>query len=356
MSSGPVRTRFSAAHVDAFLKEGWLVELPSDEIVIGWGPGRWVAAPDGVPALFAPDFYLAGEAPWLLSPYIDVVDRATLRAALPRVAEQGALAWVEGERGEFERAFGEVQRGFAERGLEKAVLVARDEARLTAPSLNVSALLQQALSAHPLLHPYGCWGGEWGMIGATPEVLFAEGEGGVIETHALAGTSSAPRLEDRLELLRDPKERREHALVVEFIAETLARWGEVSLGETTLRSTTLLSHLHTPITLFPRREPNFEEVARALHPTPALGVAPHELGFVEMRRWDSGERGRFGAPFGVTGEEVPSGCLVAIRNVQWSAGRAVVTAGCGVLPESSCEREWRENESKRRAIRQTLGL
>ena len=63
------------------------------------------------------------------------------------------------------------------------------------------------------------------------------------------------------------------------------------------------------------------------------------------------DRKRFGAPFGL---RLPSGggrCVVAIRNLQYSAGRLEIWAGCGVVAMSRYDEEWQEVLQKMNAVR-----
>ena len=70
----------------------------------------------------------------------------------------------------------------------------------------------------------------------------------------------------------------------------------------------------------------------------------------------AGERGRFGAPFGL---RLPSGagrCVVAIRCAQYRAGWLEIWAGCGVVPMSQYEEEWEEVRQKMHAVRTLWGV
>jgi isochorismate synthase EntC len=83
-----------------------------------------------------------------------------------------------------------------------------------------------------------------------------------------------------------------------------------------------------------------------------------------MKTWDQREiRRRFGAPFGLQarlGGSLVRECLVAIRNIQWQdvADQRVWTlgAGCGLVPQSVFENEWKELAAKRDSVCQLMGL
>jgi menaquinone-specific isochorismate synthase len=195
-----------------------------------------------------------------------------------------------------------------------------------------------------------------GMCGITPEVLFRVREGS-LETMALAGTAAlgAPSLLD------DPKERREHQLVIENLTTELAAWGHVETGPTAERDFGRLKHLHTPIRVRLSRSPEFETLCDILHPTAALGGWPRKPAW----QWLSEQpfhrsRRRFGAPFGFVRHDDHEGeerfCVVAIRGLQWQGREAQIHAGCGVVEGSVAEREWQELALKREAIHRNLGI
>ncbi|MCM2323032.1 MAG: chorismate-binding protein, partial [Oligoflexia bacterium] len=111
----------------------------------------------------------------------------------------------------------------------------------------------------------------------------------------------------------------------------------------------------------------FERLARALHPTAALGAFPRPAGWEWLQsRPGARNRKRFGAPFGLlwspgtpgtAGQcELEATCVVAIRNIQWEGERVVLGSGCGLIAESVLEREWDELSLKRESVKRMMGL
>jgi menaquinone-specific isochorismate synthase len=227
------------------------------------------------------------------------------------------------------------------------------------------------------LYAYGFWCSEnekstsfsEGMLGATPEILFSitgtktdrTTESAMrIQTVALAGTRA--RGDGAAEaLMSDQKERHEHQLVVDDIRQVLEKLGKVTVGTTAVVEFPALLHLKTPLRADLDRPVEMHELIQVLHPTPALGVAPRELGFTEIERWDSPQlRKRFGAPFGVSaklqdGTSIKE-CVVAIRNIQWHDGTVFLGSGCGVVPASDLNREWQELKLKRDSVKRMLDI
>ncbi len=241
---------------------------------------------------------------------------------------------------------------------------------------------------------YAYWDAEEAVIGVTPEILF-EQTASSLKTHAVAGTRwvrEDQRESELAEFLRANKDSEEQALVVEDLRLrleelTLDLGGRVQVGERLARAASpsrggrQLWHLVTPLEWRNEwRSPaesvraalSWTQILSALHPTPALGVAPRSLSWLkeldEVRRAEDGiERANFGAPILFATPDFHSAeerltALVGIRQLR--ARRPVggerftvtVAAGAGVLPSSDRDSEWRELAAKREAIKRMLGL
>ena len=359
--------RFEAEHLPTFLNGGWLLSLDAERVLVGWGD--WSPQAEQEPrsscSIYAPDFYLRDARPWRVSAHWDLLERDRLASIVLTAVERNVngtdqrFQWVEPEKSEFSRSWLEIRDGMHERGLEKAVPVVFASSHQgigPAPKLRI---LGSLVGQPKHLYLFGFWERETGMIGATPELLFHKHGEHSVETMALAGTR--PRSEGR-RILDDPKERREHQLVIDDIRSVLGEAGVVEVGETGVLELPTLVHLKTVLKAKLRAPLGLEELARRLHPTAALGVYPRKMGFDEIRRWDSThDRGRFGAPFGASFVSPETGerneiCVVAIRGIQWRGRDVVLGSGCGIVRESDFEKEWSELGLKRESVRRMLGL
>lgn len=357
------KASFQEASISDFCRSGWFVAYSPKQWLVGWGEWHEAAEADsGTCCLYAPDFFLTARTPWRFTRYWDMVDRdlfsthvlAGVASEVNGFNKMGAqgFQWLEPDLNGFkEGPWFEIQKGFSERGLRKAVPIVFASAE---GQISIPELLKRIVATPSTVFPYGVWDQGGGLMGVTPEVLFRRGtDGATVETMALAGTQA--KTEHPARLLADSKERYEHQLVVEDIKDRLVKIGNVAVGSTEVLELPALYHLHTRIQARLSRQIGFEELVKLLHPTPALGVAPRNQGFEEILRWSPSERGRFGAPFGVSsplGEQ----CLVAIRSVEWQGANVRIGSGCGVVPESQLEREWRELALKRESVKRMLGL
>ena len=293
-------------------------------------------------SFFAPDFALNSTTPWLIG---DEVDRVHFTPEpLPPVTHR-----VDPSQTDFARLHENVLTRIEAGEFEKVVPIIREEWQF-ASDLN-PAMFPSAFVKRPHQFNYGfAFEGE-GLCGVTPELLFAV-DHDTLYTMALAGTGRI----DGPDLRTDPKETREHALVVTHVGEVVRAWGEVTVGETIERPFGQLKHLYTPIRAKLRRPPDFMDLIVHLHPTAALGGYPRRPAAEWLMRQEFHvARGRFGAPFGHWDGE-RGACVVAIRGVGWRGDRLSIAAGCGVVRGSEALREWRELELKRRATYANLGI
>ena len=261
------------------------------------------------------------------------------------------LEWSGPDKAAFLKTLSELRPEFETGRLLKAVPVVFEEALLQKSAKPQYCL--GALSEVPAgCRLYGYWNSQGeGMIGATPELLLEQKSPKHFQSMALAGTAQNAET-----LKSDPKEQREHAIVVKDIFEALSPLGRVTLGPTEVMTLPGLNHLRTLIDLETTGKTTAEEIVRALHPTAALGAYPRDAG----RWWLQGQektapRWKFGTPFGGTGPSDQSLFVVAIRNIQWRQGKVRLGAGCGVMRGFDAEREWRELELKRNTVKKMLG-
>lgn len=186
------------------------------------------------------------------------------------------------------------------------------------------------------------------FIGATPEALVRV-EAGRLYVDALAG--SAPPATPPNVLLDDPKERREHALVVEAIASALApvcaRLDVPDRPQVDRLAT--ITHLRTPIRGALVTPTHLLQLARRLHPTPAVCGTPRALALDALtaaERSINFERGWYAGAIGWCDLEGEGSLHVALRSALWEGDQARVFVGAGVVAGSVGEREVAETRNK----------
>ncbi len=197
--------------------------------------------------------------------------------------------------------------------------------------------------------------GDATVVGASPERLVAV-EGRRLATAALAGTvgrGGGPSADRRLaETLRhDPKERAEHALVVDDVRARLAGiCHEVQApDEPAVLATETLQHLHTPIVARLRTGAGLLDAVAALHPTPAICGTPRAAALAALRRHEGIVRGWYGGGVGWIAGDTGE-ISVALRAGLLCGRSATLYAGAGIVAGSQWERELEETRLKLRPL------
>jgi menaquinone-specific isochorismate synthase len=331
------------------------IQTAPERVFIGWGPFEQLPfrRPDR-PAFFISDFFLDDPHPWRHPASWEEIALDELAARFPD-APPPRVEWEPLAIDAFESTFASARASIDRGDFKKIVPILFENGRL-ATGEHWRWFFERLAVLPPGMWAYGYGYHSHGMAGATPEMLFrAEAHG--YRTMALAGTRPVARAG---ELLRDPKELREHRMVVDDIVRRLAPFGNIEVGPIGTLRLPKIAHLMTPI-FFAESTPermSFAEMVRRLHPTAALGAWPrNEAAERWLREADRGVKRRtFGAPFGLEREDRSALALVSIRNVQWQGEHVRVGSGAGLIAESRLDRELEELREKREQVKALFGL
>ncbi len=258
----------------------------------------------------------------------------------------GEAAWCE----QVERALARIDAG----ELRKVVLATALRADL-AGDVNPRDLLERLRQSYPscfrfLVEPTG----EAAFLGATPELLVTL-DGDAVETTALAGSvgrGDTPEADAELaQRLRDSgKLRREQQLVTDAVADRLAAFGDVAVGDRSVRKLSNIQHLNTPITATVEDGAHVLDVAEALHPTPAVGGLPPAAALDVIRETESFDRGWYAAPVGWFDADGDGTFAVGLRSALAADRTVTMFAGNGIVADSDPAEEYEEVQLKYRPI------
>lgn len=247
------------------------------------------------------------------------------------------------------------------RGALAKVVVARGVLHRATTTYDRVATLAALWRKHPGAFGFAMdLGVEGCFLGATPELLVRV-EGRRVDAQALAGT--APRApnpdEDRRlgeSLLACPKNRLEHQLVVNAVDQALRpQCTELKASEQpSLKRLPGLQHLETRFTGTLQVGRSAEELARSLHPTPAVGGWPRLGALAWLRRFEGLDRGWYAAPVGVLSPNGDGVFAVAIRSALLRGADAWAFAGAGIVADSDPQLELDETELKLGTIASAL--
>jgi isochorismate synthase len=199
------------------------------------------------------------------------------------------------------------------------------------------------------------------LVGASPELLVSR-RGLEVRSNPLAG--SAPRSgdpeEDRANadaLVASAKDREEHAIVVDAVAETLGPFcSELAWDpEPILRETPNVWHLSTRFR-GSLAEPvhTVMDLVEALHPTPAVAGDPREAALETIAELEPFNRGRYAGAVGWVDADGDGEWAIALRCAELRGDRAILFAGAGIVAGSDSASERDETERKFRAFLDAL--
>lgn len=346
-----------------FLKSGAIMSLSDDKLLVGWGEPSYVSLKNvnrNQPAFYFSDFFLKALQPWIQYSNWLAITKQDFNDLLGEKNQTERCEWTIDQLERFKEAFSELNDLLQSGNLLKGVpyLFSRSSALMNEARLHYS--LKKSLIAldEKKGHLYGHWHLSRGILGITPELLFSHdlSRRKTVHTMALAGTCQPSRNQD--DFLNDEKELYEHQLVVRGISQHLQSLGVVKIGDMQLLQLPQLTHMMTPIEIDLKETFCFEKLVNLLHPTPALGAFPRNVGEIWLRKFQQHTpRQYYGAPIGFqcfqTGQ---SKCFVGIRNVQWDQSGMRIGAGCGVVKQSHFNKEWEEIQLKIKAIQEQFQL
>ncbi|MGB9965871.1 isochorismate synthase [Halobacterium hubeiense] len=280
-------------------------------------------------------------------------------AGLPAMQPSGPRPGVESTtptsdeaswREQVERAVARIDAG----DLQKVVLATALRAEL-AGDLDPRDLLERLRQSYPscfrfLVEPTG----DAAFLGATPERLVTLRDGRV-ETVALAGSvgrGDTPEADAELAArLRDSEKlRHEQRLVTDTLVDQLGAFGEVTVGERSVRKLSNIQHLSTPIEADVGEDTHVLDVAEALHPTPAVGGLPPEAALEVIRETETFDRGWYAAPVGWFDGDGDGTFAVGLRSAVARDRTVTMFAGNGIVADSDPSEEYAEVQLKYQPI------
>lgn len=238
-------------------------------------------------------------------------------------------------------------------GLHKVVL-----ARVVHVEANRPIVVPAVLARLRALYPGCMLFSADGYLGASPELLLSR-LGRAVRSHPLAGTiahSGDPAVDEAAaaQLLASRKERYEHKLVIDTVADALRPvTTDLDVPDTpsivTLRN---VNHLGTLITgtLAGDPPPDALSLVARLHPTPAVGGLPTAEALAYIGAAEPFDRGPYAGPVGWMDARGDGRWAVGIRSASVSGSSARLVAGDGIVADSVPEAELAETQLKLQAL------
>ncbi len=251
----------------------------------------------------------------------------------------------------WEARFDEATRAIHAGGLRKLVLSRYRDIDFAAP-VSATPVLNHLREHYKDCHTFALPHAAGKILAASPEPLLIK-QGRQLTSHALAGTTRRgenPAQDQQLAdtLLATPKEREEHAIVVEHIVgqmQKLCPCLEIPTAPG-LRKLRFVQHLWTPVRGMLSPEQDFFRAIQTLHPTPAVLGEPAEPALHCLNRLGEQRDAQY---TGLAGWIDPVGdgeAVVILRSAYLHGKTARLWAGAGIMGNSTACAEAQEIDLK----------
>ncbi len=264
------------------------------------------------------------------------------------------------DRAHFGRGFAAVQEAILAGDAYQVVLSEPFEGTFAGDPFEVYRRLRR-LNPSPY-HFFVSLGGRQ-LVGASPEMLVrVEGRG--VATVPIAGTrrrTGDAAEDDRLaeELKADPKERAEHAMLVDLSRNDLGRVCEHGSVTVPVREQVeRFSHvMHMISEVHGRLRTGLRplDALWSAFPAGTLSGAPKISATRILSALEGEDRGAYGGGVGILDRTGNLEIAITIRSLEIHAGRARFRAGAGIVADSAEASEWEEIHAKAGVLLEALG-
>jgi len=243
----------------------------------------------------------------------------------------------------------------------QVVLSQRFEAEITADPFTVYRALRHV---NPSPYMYFLRMGKVSIVGSSPEMLVRV-EGGMAQTHPIAGTRPRGRSDEedaRLaeELKRNEKERSEHVMLVDLGRNDLGRvsqFGTVRVPQ--FMGLEKYSHVMHLVSIVEGKLADDQDRLDALvacFPAGTVSGAPKVRAMEIIAELEPDRRGIYAGAVGYLDFAGNLDFCITIRTLVIAGQRAMVQAGAGIVADSNPQAEYQETRDKARALFRALEL
>jgi anthranilate synthase component 1 len=243
----------------------------------------------------------------------------------------------------------------------QVVLSQRFEAEISADPFTVYRALRHV---NPSPYMYFLRMGKVSIVGSSPEMLVRV-EGGMAQTHPIAGTRPRGKSDEedaRLaeELKRNEKERSEHVMLVDLGRNDLGRvsqFGTVRVPQ--FMGLEKYSHVMHLVSIVEGKLADDQDRLDALvacFPAGTVSGAPKVRAMEIIAELEPDRRGIYAGAVGYLDFAGNLDFCITIRTLVITGQRAMVQAGAGIVADSNPSAEYQETHDKARALIRALEL
>ena len=213
-------------------------------------------------------------------------------------------------------------------------------------------------SANPSPYLYYFKLKDYEIVGASPEMLVNVTKG-IVSTKPIAGTSKrglteAQDKEFERDLLKDPKEKSEHTMLVDLGRNDVGKVSKFGAVEVTsfmkVERYSQVMHIVSDVKGMLRDDKTALDALLSVLPAGTLSGAPKVRAMEIIDELEPNKRGLYGGTVGYLAFDGNIDTCIAIRTVLFKNNRAYVQAGGGIVADSVPEKEFEESENKARAV------
>ena len=243
----------------------------------------------------------------------------------------------------------------------QVVLSQRFEADITADPFTVYRALRHV---NPSPYMYFLRMGKVSIVGSSPEMLVRV-EGGMAQTHPIAGTRPRGKSDEedaRLaeELKRNEKERSEHVMLVDLGRNDLGRVSEFgSVRVPQFMGLEKYSHVMHLVSIVEGKLADDQDRLDALvacFPAGTVSGAPKVRAMEIIAELEPDRRGIYAGAVGYLDFAGNLDFCITIRTLVITGTRATVQAGAGIVADSNASAEYQETQDKAKALIRALEL
>ncbi len=237
--------------------------------------------------------------------------------------------------------------------------------RLQAPIESRPFQIYRALrSINPSPYMYYLKLGDFSLVGSSPEIM-VRCESGLVEVRPIAGTrprGSSEEDDERLikDLLRDPKERAEHIMLVDLGRNDIGRvcqYRTVKVPELmTIEKYSHVMHIVSDVSGKLRQGKDIFDVVRATFPAGTVTGAPKVRAMEIIDELENVRRGPYAGSVGYFSFSGNLDSCITIRTIVVKGKTAYIQAGAGIVADSRPAREYQETMNKAKALLRAIEM
>ena len=206
--------------------------------------------------------------------------------------------------------------------------------------------------------------GKISLVGSSPEML-GRVEGRQIETYPIAGTrpigmNSKETEQLAASLIKDPKERAEHVMLVDLARNDVGKvcqYGSVDVPD--FMTVQRYSHVqHIVSRVVGKLEPDKDAIdaIKAIFPAGTVSGAPKKRAMEIIEELEPCRRGPYAGALGYFSYNGNADFAITIRTLLARERNAYLQVGAGIVADSDAGREWEETEHKAGALLRALEI